>query len=176
MIKYVRQALTLAFAAAVLAGCGTSGSVPSANAVLGPNPSSVLRSPSLIDPNSGPTIKKVSPIQAEQYQNIVIRGKGFGHMKPYSGDSCCIQFVITNPACLYYYPYNSDTWRAGYEGSGNEMGLNVTHWSNKKIVVTGFVGPYGSYCWYLVSNEPITLNIWNAQTQSGPATWTGMVH
>jgi len=173
----VRRALALAFAGA-LVGCGAS-AVPGTNAVSGTsaasgtNASSVLRSPLFVSPDSTPKIKKVSPIAATQYQQIVIKGKGFGKMQPYNGDSCCIQIVVTNPECYYYQ--SIDTWRAGYEGSGNEVTLNVAKWTNKKIVITGFTGLYGSYCWYLVSGYPITINVWNAQSQAGPATWTGTV-
>jgi hypothetical protein len=174
VITFGRHALALAFAGAMVAGCGGGGAVPGANAVPGASASSALRSVSLFAPDSAPKIKSVTPIQAEQTQKIVIKGKGFGHMKPYNGDSCCIQFVVTNPACQYYYPY-SDTWQAGYEGSGNDVTLNVKEWSNKRIVVTGFTGLYGYYCWTLNSGQPITLNVWNAQTQSGPASWSGTI-
>lgn len=173
MIMSARQAMALAFAGAMLAGCAST-ALPGANAVSGANPSSVLRSLSRISPDSTPKIKSVSPIQAEQTQQIVIKGKNFGKMQPYNGDSCCIKIVVTNPACQYYYPY-SDTWQAGYEGSGNDVTLNVTKWTSRKIVIAGFTGLYGDYCWYLVSNYAIQINIWNAKSQSGPATWNGTV-
>lgn len=172
MIKHVPQTLAFAFAGALLAACsgsGVSSAVP--GAVSGANPSSVLRLLALEPMHSGPTIKSVSPIQAAQYQNIVIKGKGFGKMKPYNGDSCCIQFIVHNAYC---YPPGS-TWQAGYEGTGNEVTLNVTKWGNKKIEISGFTGLYGYSCWYLMSGQEITLNVWNAKTQSGPATWSGYI-
>lgn len=175
---FVRQALALAIAGGVLAGCSGgavpgAGAVPGTNALSGANPSAALHSLVLASPNATPRIKHVSKIQAEQYQNIVIRGTGFGRMKPYNGDSCCIQFVVSNPACYYYGAYG--TWQAGYEGSGNEVTLQVSKWSNKKIIVTGFTGLYGYSCWTLNSGQPITLHIWNAQNQSGPSTWSGTI-
>lgn len=174
MISFARQALALALAGAWLAGCGGGASgVSGANALPVANPSSALHSLVLAGPDSSPKIKHVSPIQAEQYQNIVIKGTGFGHMAPYNGDSCCIQFIVTNPACYYYGSYG--TWQAGYEGSGNEVTLQVSKWSNKKIIVTGFTGLYGYSCWELNAGQPITLHIWNAQNQSGPATWSGTI-
>lgn len=178
MSKFARQALALAFAGALLVGCGSS-AVPGASplsggsALSGTNPSSVLRALSPITPDSTPKIKKVTPIQAVQYQTIVIKGKGFGKMQPYNGDSCCIQFIVSNPACYYYGSYG--TWQAGYEGSGNYVTLNVTKWTNKKIVVSGFTGDYGQRCWYLVSGQAIKLNVWNAQSQAGPASWSGTI-
>ncbi len=169
---FARQVLALAFVGAVLVGCGAS-AVPGTNAVSGANASFALRSLSLTPAHSTPTIKSVTPIQAEQTQKIVIKGNGFGKMKPYNGDSCCIQFIVSNPACYYYGDYG--TWQAGYEGSANEVTLSVSKWSTKKIIVTGFTGDYGLYCWKLVSGQAITLNVWNAQTQSGPATWSGKI-
>jgi hypothetical protein len=174
VIKCARQALALAVAGAWLAGCsGGTSAVPGANALSGANPSMALHSLVLAGPNASPIIKHVTPIQAEQYQKIVIKGTGFGKMKPYNGDSCCIQFVVSNPACYYYGDYG--TWQAGYEGSGNEVTLDVVKWSNKKIILSGFTGLYGYSCWELVANQAITLHIWNAQNQSGPATWSGTI-
>jgi hypothetical protein len=170
---FTRQAVALACAAALLAGCGAS-AVPGGGAYSGANASSAYQPLSFISPDSTPKIKSVTPIQAEQTQEIQIKGTGFGKMKPYNGDSCCIKIVVTNPACQYYYPY-ADTWQAGYEGSGNDVTLNVTKWSNKKIVLAGFTGLYGDYCWYLVANYGIQINVWNAQKQTGPATWNGTV-
>jgi hypothetical protein len=174
LTHFVRQALALAFAGALLASCAANSSssvVPGANSVSMTNPSSVLQSLTRANPDSSPIIKSVSPIQATQYQNITIKGKGFGTMAPYNGDSCCIQFVVHNSYC---YPYGS-TWQAGYEATGNEVTLSVTKWGNKKIVVSGFTGYYGYSCWYLQSGQGITLNIWSAKTGKGPATWSGTV-
>lgn len=103
-------------------------------------------------------IKSVTPIQAQQTQNIEIKGSGFGKMAPYNGDSCCIQIVVTNIATSC----PSSTWQASYAGSGNEVTLNVKKWANKKIIITGFTGAYGQfYCWFLESGQPIKI-VWNA--------------
>jgi hypothetical protein len=167
---FLRQALALAFAGAMLAGCAAS-AVPGANAIAGANTSSALR---YVAPDSGPVIKSVTPIKAEQTQRIVIRGKGFGKMKPYDGDSCCIEITVTNPQCEYYGSY--DTWNAGYAGSNpNQVTLNVKKWSKKEIVISGFTGNYGQRCWTLNSGEPISVSVWNAQSQLGPATWSGTI-
>jgi hypothetical protein len=177
VITFARQVLAFAFAGALLVGCGAS-AVPGANAGSGANAASIasvgLASPSLS--LTGPIIKKVTPIQAEQTQKIVIRGKGFGKMKPYNGDSCCVEFSITNPQCYYYGSY--DVWNAGWSGGtkgANEVTLNVKKWNNKEIIVTGFTGSYGYSCWTLNSGDAITINVWNAQTEAGPATWSGTI-
>lgn len=170
---FARQTIALGFAGALLAGCSAS-AVPSATGLSGVNPSSVMQSLVLSPKSSNPKISKVSPIQAEQTQKIVIKGRNFGKMKPYDGDSCCIEIIVTNPQCEYYGSY--DTWQAGYESSNpNEVTLNVTKWTKKEIVIAGFTGAYGQGCWTLNSGEPIQVDVWNAQSKSGPATWSGTI-
>lgn len=175
---FARRTLALAFAGAALVGCSASAvpnaSLPSsANVVSGAGAQSILQS-FAANPDATPKIKKVSPIQAEQTQKIVVTGKGFGKMKPYVGDSCCIEITVTNPQCEYYGSYTQ--WNAGYEGSNpNEVTLNITKWTNKKIVIAGFTGNYGQGCWTLNAGQPIEVKVWNAQTQAGPATWMGTI-
>lgn len=183
MIMFARQVLAFAFAGALLVGCGAS-AVPGANVASGANAASSASAVSIANARlasptlslTGPVIKKVTPIQAEQTQKIVIKGKGFGKMKPYNGDSCCVEISVTNYACYYYGSY--DVWNAGWSGGtkgANEVTLNVKKWTNKEIVITGFTGAYGYSCWTLGSGDPITVNVWNAQTEAGPATWSGTV-
>ncbi len=176
---FARQVLAFAFAGALLAGCGAS-AVPGANAASGASVASGANAASIVQrlasPLSSPTIKKVTPIQAEQTQKIVIKGKGFGKMKAYNGDSCCVEISVTNYQCYYYGSY--DVWNAGWSGGtkgANEVTLNVKKWTNKEIVITGFTGAYGYSCWTLGSGDPITIRVWNAQTEAGPATWSGTV-
>jgi hypothetical protein len=167
---FTRQTMALVFAGAALVGCGTS-TVPAGNVASGSN---VVSGAVILAGGGAPKIKKVSPIQAEQTQKITIKGKGFGKMEPYNGDSCCIEITVTNPACSYYGSY--DQWNAGYEGTNpNEVTLNITKWTNKEIVIAGFTGAYGQRCWTLNSGQPIEVKVWNAQSQVGPATWTGTI-
>lgn len=169
---FTRHTLALAIAGAVLAGCG-AGNVPNANVASGAAARPIVQSLAL-PPGSMPKIKKVSPIQAEQTQKIVIKGKNFGTMQPYDGDSCCIEITVTNPQCEYYGSYTQ--WNAGYAGTNpNEVTLNVTKWSKKEIVIAGFTGNYGQGCWTLNSGQPIEVKVWNAQSQTGPATWMGTI-
>lgn len=155
------QKFSICFALAILAGCHGS--------VLGEE--SNLMAPQAVDAvrglsTSAPTIKKVTPIQAEQTQRIAIKGKGFGIKHPYDGDSCCIQFTMTNEKC-------GNTWQAGK--TGELVKLNVKVWNNKKIVVSGFTGEYGQHCWVVNPGDPIIIQVWNAQTKHGPARWRGTV-
>jgi hypothetical protein len=164
---FARYAPPLVFAVAMLVGCGAN-DVPRASAVSGANASSAFQPLTLAASNSTPSIKRVTPIQPTQYQTIVIKGTGFGKMKPYDGDSCCIEFTDINVQC-------SGLWSAGY--LGDAVTLDVRKWSNDKIVVTGFTGGYGGNggCSILWPRSDIRLDVWNAQTRSGPATWNGTV-
>jgi hypothetical protein len=156
-----RDALSACFAFAVLAGCGaTTGGLPTTSAVDS--------SLGIALSGSGPTIKHVSAIEAEQNQKIVIKGKGFGTTLPFNGNSCCLEFIMnqSGPGCY---------WTAG--GYDNEVTLNVTHWSDQKIVIKGFTGAYGGYggCWTLYPSDAVTIEVWNFQTKAGPATWNTTV-
>jgi hypothetical protein len=156
MTACARHVSVLALCLALVAGCG--GTNPQAYASVnsaipwGYRPAS----------SSTPLIRHVSKIFAEQTQTILIKGTGFGTMSPYFGDSCCLEFTVTNSEC-------GNTWHAGLTGNG--VTLSVTDWSDKKIVVAGFGGRYGQSCWSLYPGDPVTIDVWNAQTDAGPASW-----
>ncbi|HXO16842.1 MAG TPA: hypothetical protein VN909_01600 [Candidatus Dormibacteraeota bacterium] len=96
-----------------------------------------------------------------QNQKIVISGSGFGTMQPYNGDSGYLQILDTTGG-----------WSAGYISSSQDdtVTLDVTSWSNKKIVITGFTGGYGESYWTLKKGDKLEINVWNAQDHNGPAT------
>jgi hypothetical protein len=110
---------------------------------------------------SAPSITKISTIKAKQYQKITITGSGFGTMKPYDGDSGYLQILD-----------NTGGWSGGYSSSSqiDSVWLQVTKWSNKKIVITGFTGDYGESYWTLKKGDDLEINVWNAPSGSGPAT------
>jgi len=111
--------------------------------------------------NPGPSISKVSKIDTKQKQKIVISGRGFGTMQPYNGDSEYLQiWDITGG------------WSAGLDNISQDdtVTLNVTSWSDSKIDVAGFTGGWGEYNWTLQKGDHLTINVWNPQTDSGPAT------
>lgn len=155
MYKFV-----LCLALAMLEGCAAPLHL-AGNAIV-PSASRALQQPF----TSGPTIKSATPIQAEQTQRIAIKGTHFGIKRPYNGDSCCIQFTMTNEKC-------GNTWQAGK--TGELVKLNVTEWSDEKIIVSGFTGEYGRHCWVVNSGDPIIIQVWSAQTKAGPARWNGTV-
>jgi hypothetical protein len=139
--------------AIILSSCSQSlGSMPSSGSSQ--NPSTRLTGPE-------PNITKVSKIKDTQYQKIVISGSGFGTMQPYNGDSGYLQILDTTGG-----------WSAGYISSSQDdtVTLDVTSWSDKKIVIKGFTGGYGESYWILMKGDHLKINVWNAQDDNGPAT------
>lgn len=110
---------------------------------------------------SQPNITKVSKISDKQDQRIVISGSGFGTMQAYNGDSNYLQILDTTGG-----------WSAGYVSSleVDSVWLNVTSWSDKKIVIKGFTGDYGQSYWILMKGDSLQIHVWNAQNHGGPAT------
>ena len=108
-----------------------------------------------------PKIRKISKIQATQYQTIVISGSGFGTTQPYNGDSAYLQiFDLTGK------------WSAGLENASqtDSVWLDVTSWKNNKIVISGFTGDYGESYWILKKGDKLEINVWNWQNGNGPST------
>jgi len=110
---------------------------------------------------AGPHITSVSPIEPKQYQKIVISGSDFGTMKPYDGDSAYIRIRD-----------KTGKWDAGHESSSeiDSVWLDVTEWSDSKIVITGFTNDYGQENWVLNKGDHLEVYVWNPQNDSGPAT------
>jgi hypothetical protein len=110
---------------------------------------------------SKPNIKSVSRIKPQQYQKIVISGSGFGTMQPYDGNSAYIRIRDKTGA-----------WDAGHVSSSetDSVWLDVTQWSDTKIVITGFTNDYGQQNWVLNKGDHLEVYVWNPQSDSGPAT------
>jgi hypothetical protein len=108
-----------------------------------------------------PKITRVSRIEAQQYQKIVISGSGFGTMNPYNGDSAYIRIRD-----------KTGQWDAGYQSSSetDSVWLDVTKWTETKIVITGFTGDYGEETWVLNKGDRVAVSVWNTQDDQGPAT------
>jgi hypothetical protein len=145
--------LALLIGAMLISSCSQSvGSVP---------PSAVSESLSSLRSATGPSITKVSKIEAKQHQKIVISGSGFGTMQPYNGDSGYLQILDTTGG-----------WSAGYVSSSQDdfVTLDIASWNDNKIIITGFTGDYGQSYWKLNVGDRLKINVWNAQTHNGPAT------
>jgi hypothetical protein len=110
---------------------------------------------------TNPVITKVSRIKPQQYQKIVISGSGFGTMQPYNGDSAYIRIRDKTGA-----------WDAGHVSASetDSVWLDVTQWSDSKIVITGFTNDYGQQNWVLNTGDKLDVYVWNAQDGNGPAT------
>jgi hypothetical protein len=150
-----RSSAWSAIALVLLTACasGRSGSVAQPDGPLGLTP--VAPTP------SGPKITSVSRIKPEQYQKIVISGSGFGTMSPYNGDSAYIRFRD-----------KTGKWDAGHTSSSeiDSVWLDVTEWSDSKIVITGFTNDYGQEGWVLNKGDRVEFYVWNPQDDNGPAT------
>ena len=97
-------------------------------------------------------ITSVSAIGSAANQAVQINGCGFGSNDPYSGDSTYLK--IHDQAGL--------GWDAGY--TGDEVTVNVTSWTDKQIVLSGFGGSYGHYGWVFKKGDRITVTVNNPQT------------
>ncbi len=106
-----------------------------------------------------PTISSVTAILPQQTQTITITGTGFGTQAAYNGDSSFIEITDTTA-----------NWNAGFGNStgANTVTLNVTSWTDTKIVIAGFTGDYGRG-YTLTNGDKLEVKVWNVQTQTGPA-------
>jgi len=114
--------------------------------------------------STGPKISKVSRIRPKQTQTIYITGRGFGTSQPYMGDG--------QGYLVFYIKGSLGDWAAGcgpHENENCTVGLNVTSWTNKKITVAGFTGQYGYSYFVLKKGYTVTVDVYNPQTQKGPA-------
>ena len=143
----------LLLGAIVVSSCSQSvGSLPSS----GNSQNQITRAA-----GSTPDITKVTKIKPEQYQKITISGSGFGTMQPYNGDSAYIRIRDKTGA-----------WDAGHTSSSeiDSVWLDVTQWTDSKIVITGFTNDYGQQGWVLNKGDKLAVQVWNAQDGNGPAT------
>jgi hypothetical protein len=115
---------------------------------------------------SRPEVYSISRVDSKQYQTIVIRGKNFGTNQPYDGDSDYFWMVDVQGN-------GTGWWRAGCPQQYGPCGttLDVTSWTDDRIVVTGFTGDG----LYPVKGDLVNFFIWNPQTGRGPAAAAKMV-
>lgn len=103
-------------------------------------------------------ITGVSTIRPTQTQTITIRGHGFGQRNPYNGNS---EYISVSNL--------TRQWSAGYSGCG--VTLNVTHWSDTQIVISGFTGQYGTHGWMLYQGDSIQITLWVTPDLTRPITY-----
>lgn len=113
-------------------------------------------------------ITSVSRFSPQPNQKIVILGRGFGEMKPFSGD--------TNYLRIYDA---TRRWEAGWDhcqnGCPDEVSVAVAKWSNSRIVIDGFSGHYGWFWWKFHPGDHIVISVWNPQTGDEPASYSLMI-
>ena len=108
-----------------------------------------------------PIITNVSSISATRTQTITIEGKGFGNKEPYNGNSPYIEIIDVTTGL-----------HAGHDS--NWVTLNVAHWTDRQIVISGFTGSYAEPYRVLHVGDEIQVKVWNAQSGLGPAVYTVM--
>jgi hypothetical protein len=110
-----------------------------------------------------PVITTVSPILPQQTQTIMISGSGFGTQPSYTGNSHYIRITDVTRG-----------WNAGSsdDPGGDAVTLAVASWTDSQIVISGFTGAYGQGTWSLNAGDTVQVQVWNAQTHAGPATYT----
>jgi|SRR5580700_6718321 hypothetical protein len=113
-----------------------------------------------------PIITHVSKITTQQYQTIVIHGNGFGHHRPYTGDSDFISLIDETA---------SPRWQAGYKPYNDTVTLIVHKWEDTKIVLGGFSGAWGEYNYTLAIGDSEQIQVWNPQSGEASAIVTAKI-
>jgi DNA-binding winged helix-turn-helix (wHTH) protein len=108
-----------------------------------------------------PNIFSVSPILPLAKQRIVIKGRGFGFHTPYAQ---------TDSAYLAIRDTTAD-WAGGriVPQNWDEVMIDVEHWTDTEIVLSGFGGSYGQHWWKLTAGDQLEIAVWNPQSGAGPA-------
>ncbi len=128
--------------------CAVIGLVAAASAPAAIKPAST---------STTPKIATVSKITAKKLQTITIKGTGFGTHKAFKGTTNIkVEDTSTHPV-----------WQAS--------SLIVNKWTNTEIVLGGFAGNLTKSNFPLAKGNGIKIEVWNAQTGKGPATWKGTV-
>jgi hypothetical protein len=111
--------------------------------------------------NTTPKITSVSKITTAEHQTITITGTGFGTHKAYTGDS---KYIAVDD--------ETRSWQAGYSGFNDTVTLIVNSWTATKITLGGFAGAWGTHNYTLAVGDSVEVQVWNAQSDSGPASKT----
>lgn len=125
-------------------------------------PASPPTAPAVVAPPPAvPVIRAISAVLPQPDQSITIVGSGFGKLAPYIGNSRAIRIST------------STGWNAGStrDPGGDLVTLAVRSWSDTEIVLDGFRGAYGRNNWTIRPGDRLTFQIWNAESNAGPATF-----
>ncbi|MDQ1700592.1 MAG: hypothetical protein QOG34_2455 [Frankiaceae bacterium] len=112
-------------------------------------------------------------ISAVQYEltsagnvRMSINGNCFGSAAPYHGEDRKF-FRISNETA-------ANSWNGCWtEDPGTDtVTCNVSEWNNDRIRFDGFAGAYGPGSYLVHPGDNIVVQVWNAQTNIGPAKYT----
>jgi hypothetical protein len=119
-------------------------------------------------------ITSVSAVRDRAKQTIVIRGSGFGAHAGYVNQNSPYIAIHDDTDTAA----RSTHWEAGHVVAGNwdAITLSVGRWKDKVIRITGFGGVYGSGGRKLNAGDQIKIEVWNPQTDAGPATYELIVN
>jgi len=129
----------------------------------GANAEPAARSEAVDNPTlAQPAIASVSLIRAQPDQTIVVSGSGFGTLAPFAGNSAYLRIRDMSRA-----------WAAGWRRDA--VHLNIASSTDSQILIRGFTGAYGLFFWSLRPGDQLAIDVWNPQTQAGPATYNASV-
>jgi hypothetical protein len=160
-----RPAHTLVLVSAVVAGCLAA--VPRAA------PAGNVRYPSIA--SVAPTV--LHPTRpGDTSPSLVVRGTGFGRLRPYNGDGRYIYVVDeSNPHGPWTEGCNGRNPCGKVQSDNPKRGpdtvtLQVTKWTDTEIDIRRFAGSFGGTR-ALASGDYIGIWIWNPSAPDGPHDW-----
>jgi hypothetical protein len=133
-------------------------SSPRAGGGSSPSPSP---SPSSSPTSCTPQIATVGAFAAAGNQTVYITGSCFGTGNT-SSAADTEYFEITDVTKGW-----SGCWT---NGPGDLVTCNIFSWTDDEISFSGFAGYYGQGGWVVANGDTIEVKVWNAQSDTGPAT------
>ena len=121
-----------------------------------------------------PVITSVSATITDKGPRIVIEGFGFGDGSRYLHRAAYLVIwdMTAHKAAGRQTPFPPALSHGSYRWP-NEIrtgvAIDVASWTDNEIVVTGFGGRHESNDWKLSPYDEIKVQVWNAQTGTGPA-------
>jgi hypothetical protein len=110
-----------------------------------------------------PSISSVGSFTATGTQTVQISGSCFGTGNTSSGADTPY-FRITDVTANWNACWTNDP-------GTDSITCSVSSWTNNEITFTGFNGGYGTGTWVVNSGDLIKIQVWNAQSGKGPATY-----
>ena len=106
----------------------------------------------------------MGPFAAAAAQTVEITGSCFG-----AGNT-------TSAADTDYFRITDLTtgWNACWtnDPGTDSVTCDISSWSDSEIVFSGYTGDYGQNTWTVTEGDQIKIQVWNPQSDRGPATCT----